>query len=161
MQRRGLCLQWSSLQNTALNFLFIWNARGQIKCAFDRKCHFVIRRSSGWVFWREVHCWPEPTLPTLSLFLSFLIWLNSWIYFFQMFCLLNFLSPLQYSSIHRLETNRLRNVAKFFSFLLHSDALDWGVLEYIKLTELDTTSSSRIFLKILFQVCKCELVSRM
>jgi hypothetical protein len=59
----------------------------------------------------------------------------------------------QYSSIHRFETNKLRNVAKFFGHLLYSDGLDWGVLEYIKLTEGDTTSSSRIFLKILFQVC--------
>lgn len=61
----------------------------------------------------------------------------------------------QYSSIHRFETNKLRNVAKFFGHLLYSDGLDWGVLEYIKLTEGDTTSSSRIFLKILFQVCEC------
>ena len=58
---------------------------------------------------------------------------------------------LQYSTIHRLETNKLRNVAKFFAHLLYTDGLDWGVLEYIKLTETDTTSSSRIFLKILFQ----------
>ena len=58
----------------------------------------------------------------------------------------------QYSTIHRLETNKLRNVAKFFAHLLYADGLDWGVLEYIKLTENDTTSSSRIFLKILFQV---------
>ncbi|KAH6557355.1 hypothetical protein KP509_1Z119600 [Ceratopteris richardii] len=57
----------------------------------------------------------------------------------------------QYSMIHRLETNKLRNVAKFFAHLLGTDALPWTVLEYIKLTEEDTTSSSRIFIKILFQ----------
>ncbi|KAA6397214.1 MAG: putative pre-mRNA-splicing factor CWC22, partial [Streblomastix strix] len=50
-----------------------------------------------------------------------------------------------------LETNKLRNVAMFFAHLLHSDALPWTVLEYIKLSEQDTTSSSRIFIKVLFQ----------
>lgn len=58
----------------------------------------------------------------------------------------------QYSMIHRLETNKLRNVAKFFAHLLGTDALPWHVLAYIRLTEEDTTSSSRIFIKILFQV---------
>ncbi|XP_019418489.1 PREDICTED: pre-mRNA-splicing factor cwc22-like [Lupinus angustifolius] len=57
----------------------------------------------------------------------------------------------QYSMIHRLETNKLRNVAKFFAHLLGTDALPWHVLSYIHLTEEDTTSSSRIFIKILFQ----------
>lgn len=60
----------------------------------------------------------------------------------------------QYSMIHRLETNKLRNVAKFFAHLLGTDALPWHVLAYIRLTEEDTTSSSRIFIKILFQVTK-------
>lgn len=32
-----------------------------------------------------------------------------------------------------------------------SDAFDWSVLSYIRLTEEDTTSSSRIFIKILFR----------
>ena len=35
---------------------------------------------------------------------------------------------------------------------LHSDAIEWGVLSVIRLNEDDTTSSSRIFIKILFQV---------
>ncbi|KAJ0538240.1 putative initiation factor eIF-4 gamma, MA3 [Helianthus annuus] len=56
-----------------------------------------------------------------------------------------------YSMIHRLETNKLRNVAMFFAHLLATDALPWHVLAYIRLTEEDTTSSSRIFIKILFQ----------
>ena len=60
----------------------------------------------------------------------------------------------QYSMIHRLETNKLRNVAKFFTHLLGTYALPWHVLAYIRLTEEDTTSSSRIFIKILFQVLK-------
>ncbi|RZC56458.1 hypothetical protein C5167_015305 [Papaver somniferum] len=57
----------------------------------------------------------------------------------------------QYSMIHRLETNKLRNVARFFAHLLGTDALPWHVLAYVRLTEEDTTSSSRIFIKILFQ----------
>lgn len=55
----------------------------------------------------------------------------------------------QYETIHRLETNKLRNVAKFFAHLLATDALPWTCLEYIKLNEYDTTSSSRIFIKVL------------
>ncbi|XP_062083984.1 uncharacterized protein LOC133790388 [Humulus lupulus] len=57
----------------------------------------------------------------------------------------------QYSMIHRLETNKLRNVAKFFAHLIGTDALPWHIWAYIRLTEEDTTSSSRIFIKILFQ----------
>ncbi|KNA08773.1 hypothetical protein SOVF_159590 [Spinacia oleracea] len=77
----------------------------------------------------------------------------------QRFCMLNRVYQenfdkcfvQQYSMIHRLETNKLRNVAKFFAHLLGTDALPWHVLAYIRLTEEDTTSSSRIFIKILFQ----------
>jgi hypothetical protein len=52
----------------------------------------------------------------------------------------------------RLETNKLRNVAKLFAHLMAQDAVSWGVLGCVRLTEDDTTSSSRIFLKYLFQV---------
>uniref|UniRef100_A0A2K6LQD8 Pre-mRNA-splicing factor CWC22 homolog n=1 Tax=Rhinopithecus bieti TaxID=61621 RepID=A0A2K6LQD8_RHIBE len=51
----------------------------------------------------------------------------------------------QYDTIHRLETNKLRNVAKMFAHLLYTDSLPWSVLECIKLSEETTTSSSRIF----------------
>ena len=57
-----------------------------------------------------------------------------------------------YATVHRLETNKLRNVAKMFGHLMHTDAMSWSCLEYIQLNEDDTTSSSRIFIKILFQV---------
>lgn len=57
----------------------------------------------------------------------------------------------QYNTIHRLETNKLRNVAKLFSHLLHTDAIPWSVLSVIHLNEDETTSSSRIFVKILIQ----------
>ncbi|XP_066431859.1 pre-mRNA-splicing factor CWC22 homolog [Eleutherodactylus coqui] len=57
----------------------------------------------------------------------------------------------QYETIHRLETNKLRNVAKMFAHLLYTDSLPWSVLECINLSEETTTSSSRIFVKIFFQ----------
>ena len=53
-----------------------------------------------------------------------------------------------YDTIHRYETNRLRNIARFFGHLLASDAISWNIMGRIKLTEEDTTSSSRIFVKI-------------
>lgn len=56
-----------------------------------------------------------------------------------------------YDTIHRYETNRLRIVAQFFGHLLASDALGWHVLNVIHLNEEDTTSSSRIFIKILIE----------
>jgi pre-mRNA-splicing factor CWC22 len=56
-----------------------------------------------------------------------------------------------YETIHRLETNPLRNVAKYFGHLMSTDAFSWGVLSAIHLNEEETTSSSRIFIKILFQ----------
>lgn len=56
-----------------------------------------------------------------------------------------------YTTIHRYETNRLRNIARFFGHLIATDSVSWAVLECIKLTEDDTTSSSRIFIKIMMQ----------
>jgi len=57
----------------------------------------------------------------------------------------------QYALIHRLETNKLRNVAKLFAHLLATDALPWSLMAYVQLTEDATTSSSRIFVKLMFQ----------
>ena len=53
-----------------------------------------------------------------------------------------------YDTVHRYETNRLRNIARFFGHLLANDAISWNVMGCIILTEEDTTSSSRIFVKI-------------
>ena len=33
----------------------------------------------------------------------------------------------QYESIHRLETNKLRNVARLFAHLLYTDSIPWSV----------------------------------
>jgi pre-mRNA-splicing factor CWC22 len=54
-----------------------------------------------------------------------------------------------YDTVHRYETNRLRNIARFFGHLLASDAISWNAMGCVKLTEEDTTSSSRIFVKIM------------
>jgi pre-mRNA-splicing factor CWC22 len=56
-----------------------------------------------------------------------------------------------YETIHRFETNRLRIIAQFFGQLLSTDAMGWEVLSVIHLNEEETTSSSRIFIKILFE----------
>ncbi|GAD92580.1 cell cycle control protein [Paecilomyces variotii No. 5] len=56
-----------------------------------------------------------------------------------------------YETIHRYETNRLRNIARFFGHMLSNDAIGWHVLSIVHLNEDETTSSSRIFIKILFQ----------
>lgn len=56
-----------------------------------------------------------------------------------------------YDTIHRYETNRLRIIAQFFSHLLASDAISWDVFNVVHLNEEDTTSSSRIFIKILIE----------
>lgn len=56
-----------------------------------------------------------------------------------------------YDTIHRYETNRLRNIARFFGHMLSSDGIGWHVLSVVHLNEEETTSSSRIFIKILFQ----------
>ncbi|KAJ5106199.1 hypothetical protein N7456_002874 [Penicillium angulare] len=56
-----------------------------------------------------------------------------------------------YDTIHRYETNRLRNIARFFGHLISNDAIGWHVLSVVHMNEEETTSSSRIFVKILFQ----------
>ena len=54
-----------------------------------------------------------------------------------------------YDTIHRYETNWLRNIARFFGHMFSTDAISWVALESIKVNEDDTTSSSRIFVKIM------------
>ncbi len=57
----------------------------------------------------------------------------------------------QYEAMHRYETPKIRNIAKMFSHLLCSDAISWEVFRHVRLTEDDTTASTRIFLKVLLQ----------
>jgi pre-mRNA-splicing factor CWC22 len=56
-----------------------------------------------------------------------------------------------YDTIHRYETNRLRIIAQFFGHLFSSDAIGWHVFNVVHINEEETTSSSRIFVKILFE----------
>ena len=56
-----------------------------------------------------------------------------------------------YDTIHRYETNKLRNIGRFFGHLLASDGISWAVLNVVHMNEEETTSSSRIFVKIMMQ----------
>ncbi|ORX37969.1 armadillo-type protein [Kockovaella imperatae] len=56
-----------------------------------------------------------------------------------------------YDTIHRYETNKLRNIGRFFGHLLASDGISWAVLTVVHMNEDETTSSSRIFVKIMMQ----------
>jgi len=56
-----------------------------------------------------------------------------------------------YDMIHVFDSNKLRNITKFFSHQLHSDSISWQVLHVIKVNEDDTNSSKRIFIMILFK----------
>ncbi|PSS03812.1 hypothetical protein BD289DRAFT_420259 [Coniella lustricola] len=56
-----------------------------------------------------------------------------------------------YEKIHRYDSNKLRNIARLFGHMFGSDALAWHCLSVIHLNEEETTSASRIFIKILFQ----------
>ena len=58
---------------------------------------------------------------------------------------------IYYDTIHRYETNKLRNIGRFFGHLLASDGISWAVLNVIHMNEEETTSSSRIFVKIMIQ----------
>ncbi|KAF2663880.1 MIF4G-domain-containing protein [Microthyrium microscopicum] len=62
-----------------------------------------------------------------------------------------------YETIHRFEANRLRIIAQYFGHLLAGEGIGWHVLSIVHLNEDETTSSSRIFIKILFE----ELVQAM
>lgn len=56
-----------------------------------------------------------------------------------------------YDTIHRYQTNQIRNIAKLFGHLLETDAILWSLFDVVHLNEEETTASSRIFLKILLQ----------
>ncbi|CAN6242637.1 unnamed protein product [Urochloa humidicola] len=57
-----------------------------------------------------------------------------------------------YAAAHRMATDELRATAGFYAGMLAAGALPWrGVLGRVRVTEEDTTSSSRIFIKVLFQ----------
>lgn len=58
---------------------------------------------------------------------------------------------LFYDAVHRFETNKIRNIAKFYTNLLVSESIDWTCLRCLKLRENATSSAGRCFIKFLFQ----------
>jgi pre-mRNA-splicing factor CWC22 len=50
-----------------------------------------------------------------------------------------------------METRQIRVLALFYSHLLAADVIPWTFFSYIHITESTTSSSSRIFIKILLQ----------
>ncbi|CBK21290.2 uncharacterized protein [Blastocystis hominis] len=63
----------------------------------------------------------------------------------------------QFEKIHQLATLRIKINAMFFAYLFAVDCLPWEILGIVRLTENDTTSSSRIFLKELLQKMSNQL----
>ncbi|KAH9253627.1 hypothetical protein BASA81_008463 [Batrachochytrium salamandrivorans] len=58
----------------------------------------------------------------------------------------------QYAGMHLLETTKMRNLAMLLAEMLYKQCLNWPkVFAAVELGETTTTSSSRIFLKFLFQ----------
>lgn len=62
-----------------------------------------------------------------------------------------------YQNCHRYETALLRNIGAFWGHMFASDKIGWECLSVIKLTEEDTTSSGRIFIKFIYQRMVDEL----
>ncbi len=54
-------------------------------------------------------------------------------------------------TLHRLDLSKIRNSAQFFAHLIYTDSIEWSCLSVVRLTEEETTSSSRIFIKQLLQ----------
>ena len=53
-----------------------------------------------------------------------------------------------YNNIFKQEANKIRNLAQLFGHLFYKKALDWKVLQAIRLTPDSTTAAARMFLKI-------------
>lgn len=62
-----------------------------------------------------------------------------------------------YVDIDNLEAKQIRNIGKFWGHLLASDYVGFEVMQYIHITEDETTSAGRVFLKFLFQELVAEL----
>ncbi len=54
----------------------------------------------------------------------------------------------QYNNIFKQEANKIRNLAHLFGHLFYRKAVDWKVLQAIRLTPDSTTAAARMFLKI-------------
>ena len=58
---------------------------------------------------------------------------------------------VHYATIHRFELRKIRNIGCFYASLLATESLSWSVFQIVLLKQDETTSSSRIFLKHVFQ----------
>jgi pre-mRNA-splicing factor CWC22 len=56
-----------------------------------------------------------------------------------------------YNTIFNQEANKIRNLAHLFAHLFHRRAVDWAILQPIRLSPDTTTAAARMFLKILFK----------
>lgn len=56
-----------------------------------------------------------------------------------------------FHAIFKHETNKIRNLAKFFGHLFYTKALDWKIFQIIQMTSEATTAASRTFLKIMLR----------
>ncbi|KAI6172776.1 MI domain-containing protein [Aphelenchoides besseyi] len=56
-----------------------------------------------------------------------------------------------YTTAHRLGIKNIRIMAQFIGHLLATDAIEWAVFDNVRITEADTTSAGRVYLKFLFQ----------
>jgi pre-mRNA-splicing factor CWC22 len=78
---------------------------------------------------------------------------------FQSLCLINdsIVEALEiyfiqcYPTIHHFHPNKLVNLAKLFAQLLSSDSISWQIFSTVRLTESETTYSSRAYLKNIFK----------
>ncbi|KAG7820409.1 hypothetical protein KL928_001846 [Ogataea angusta] len=62
-----------------------------------------------------------------------------------------------YTNCHRYELSLIRNIGSFWGHMLASDKMGWEILQIVQLTEVDTNSASRIFLKFVFVKMQEEL----
>lgn len=56
-----------------------------------------------------------------------------------------------YNNIFNQEANKIRNLAHLFGHLFHRRAIDWAILQPIRLAPDTTTAAARMFLKILLK----------
>jgi len=63
---------------------------------------------------------------------------------------LEFIFMQSFPIIHFYNPNKLVNFAKFFAQLLSSDSISWTIFSIVRLTESETTYSSKVYLKTIF-----------
>ncbi|XP_037958156.1 putative uncharacterized protein DDB_G0282133 [Teleopsis dalmanni] len=56
-----------------------------------------------------------------------------------------------FNNVNRFDACHLANACKFLAHLLYTDVISWNVLEHLHLNEFETSSTNRLFIKILFK----------